>query len=76
MKNNGQTNKQTNSATQTAVDKKENKKFPRFAFLKISLAAAHLAHLLFADLFFISAERQKAKEPISQTHLMTTNKNQ
>lgn len=49
-------------------DKKE--KFPRFAFLKISLATAHLAHLLFAELLLLKAERQKAKEPNFPAHFM------
>lgn len=62
MKNNRQTNEQTNTATQTAVDKKESKKIPRFAFLKISFADTHLAHLLLFNFYFFLG-RAKAKEP-------------
>lgn len=50
-------------------DKKE--KFPHFAFLKISFADTHLAHLLFADFNFYIAELQKAKEPNFLTHQLS-----
>ena len=43
------------------TDKKENKIFPRFTFLKISLSNIHLAHLLLPH--FIFSGLAKAKEP-------------
>lgn len=70
MKNNYQTNRQDDcdcKTTQLACtgtvtqDKKENIKFPYFAFLKISFAVTHTAHLLFPS--FIFNGMPKVKEP-------------
>jgi hypothetical protein len=49
------------------TEKKENKKSPRFAFLKISFADTHLAHLLL-PLYIFLMEWQKQKSQILPTH--------